>query len=66
MGGTKAGGIKAKETIKAKYGGDYYTKLGKQGGSSHTKGGFKYLAENDPKKLSELSNKGGRISRRTK
>lgn len=34
MAGTKAGGKKAEATIKAKYGDDFYKKLGEMGGTN--------------------------------
>lgn len=40
MAGTKAGGIKAKETNKQKYGDDFYKKIGAMGGKLGKTGGF--------------------------
>ena len=40
MSGTKAGGIKAAATNKAKYGDDFYKRIGQRGGQSGTTGGF--------------------------
>lgn len=40
MAGTKAGAMKAKRTIQAKYGYDYYSKIGAIGGANGTTGGF--------------------------
>lgn len=36
MAGTKTGGSKAAQTIKEKYGEDYYTKIGAMGGKTKT------------------------------
>ena len=62
MAGTKAGGQAAAATNKAKYGADFYAKIGAKGGQNGHTGGF---AANR-----ELARKagaaGGRISRRTK
>jgi len=63
MAGTKAGGLKAKETIKQRHGSDFYTKLGAAGGKVSKKGGF---AAMDKSKLKEITAKGGRNSTRTK
>lgn len=40
MAGTKAGGLKAKETNYKKYGPDFYKKIGSDGGKLGTTGGF--------------------------
>ena len=40
MVGTKAGGLKAAATNKAKYGADFYAKIGSEGGSRGHTGGF--------------------------
>lgn len=62
MAGTKVGGRAAAATNKAKYGPDFYARIGAIGGKKGTTGGF---AANR-----ELARKagaiGGRISRRTK
>lgn len=63
MSGNKIGGLKAAAANKAKDP-DFYKKLGKKGGSAHSKGGFAYLAKNDPEQLRELGAKGGTKSRR--
>lgn len=52
MPGTKEGCKKAAETLKKKYGQDYFKKLGK-------KGALKAL-EKDPERLSKMGKKGGR------
>lgn len=62
MAGTKAGGLKAAETNKRKYGNDWYSRIGKKGGKNGHTGGF---AAN-PELARSAGAKGGRISRRTK
>lgn len=62
MAGTKAGGAKAVATNKAKYGEDYYSRMGKIGGKKGTTGGFYANRE----LAREAGKKGGRISRRGK
>jgi len=62
MAGTVAGGKKAAATNKARYGKDFYKKLGKVGGSKGTTGGF--YADRDL--ASWAGRKGGTISRRKK
>lgn len=62
MAGTVSGGKAAAATNKAKYGKDFYAKIGAKGGKLGRTGGFaanKELAR-------EAGRKGGRISRRTK
>jgi general stress protein YciG len=62
MAGTKAGSIKAKETIKKRYGSDFYAKIGAQGGKKSTTGGFYANRE-----LAKTAGKvGGMISKRGK
>lgn len=62
MAGTKAGGKAAAKTNKAKYGADFYGKIGAIGGRKGKTGGFYANRE-----LARLAGaKGGRISRRTK
>lgn len=60
MGGTRAGGAKAAATNKAKYGEDFYAKIGALGGALGTTGGF-YA---NRKLAREAGRKGGLISRR--
>ena len=60
MAGTKAGGAKAAATNKAKYGADFYSKIGQKGGQNGTTGGF--AANRELAKIA--GQKGGRISRR--
>lgn len=62
MAGTKAGGVKAALTNKAKHGSDFYAKIGAKGGKNGRTGGFAANPE-----LARIAGaKGGRISRRTK
>jgi hypothetical protein len=62
MAGTKAGGQAAAATNKAKYGVDFYAKIGAKGGRLGRTGGF--FANRELARLA--GQKGGRISRRTK
>ncbi len=62
MAGTKAGGMKAAQTNKARHGSDFYAKIGAKGGTMGHTGGFAANRE-----LARLAGaKGGRISRRGK
>lgn len=62
MAGTKQGGQKAAATNKAKYGADFYARIGAQGGKIGRTGGFYANRE-----LARTAGaKGGRISRRSK
>lgn len=62
MAGTKAGGMKAAATNKAKHGANFYAKIGAKGGKNGRTGGFAANPE-----LARIAGaKGGRISRRTK
>lgn len=62
MAGTIAGGKAAAETNKAKYGADFYAKIGAKGGRIGRTGGF-YA---DRELARAAGAKGGRISRRGK
>ena len=62
MSGTKAGGLKARETNLKKHGKDFYKKIGSLGGRNGHTGGF---AAN-PALARIAGARGGRISRRTK
>jgi general stress protein YciG len=62
MAGTKKGGKAAASTNKAKYGADFYAKIGAKGGRLGRTGGF--FA--NPELARKAGAKGGRISRRTK
>ncbi|MCL2869394.1 hypothetical protein FWF48_01120 [Candidatus Saccharibacteria bacterium] len=62
MAGTKAGGLKAAATNKAKYGTAFYAKIGQKGGRLGHTGGFAANPE-----LARIAGaRGGRISRRSK
>jgi len=62
MSGTKAGGMKAASTNKARHGKDFYAQIGKKGGENGHTGGFAANRE-----LARIAGaKGGRISRRRK
>lgn len=60
MSGTKAGGLKAAATNRAKYGKEFYSQIGRKGGQNGHTGGF---AAN-PALARIAGAKGGRISRR--
>ena len=61
MAGTRAGGLKAAATNKARYGSDYFARIGKIGGENGHTGGF---AAN--KALASIAGaKGGAISSRS-
>ena len=62
MAGTKAGGLKAAATNKAKYGKDFYRKAGRKGGKAGNTGGF----ATNPELAKIAGRKGGLISRRGK
>ena len=60
MAGTKAGGIKAAATNRAKYGPEFYARIGQKGGQNGHTGGF---AAN--RALARIAGaKGGRLSKR--
>ena len=62
MAGTKAGGQAAAATNKAKYGSDFYSRIGAEGGKKGHTGGFYANRE-----LARIAGaRGGRISRRVK
>jgi general stress protein YciG len=60
MAGTKAGGQKAADTNKKKYGSDFYARIGKAGGHVGKTGGF--FANRDLAR--KAGARGGRVSRR--
>lgn len=62
MAGTKTGGRNAAATNKAKYGADFYARIGRKGGVKGHTGGFFVNRE-----LARIAGaKGGRVSRRIK
>lgn len=60
MSGTKAGGLKARETNLRKQGKDFYRRIGRIGGKNGHTGGF----ASNPDLARRAGAKGGRISRR--
>ena len=64
MAGTKEGGLHTKETVLAKYGEDYYKKMGSKGGS--VTGIAKGFALFNKEKLLEVSRRGGKNGKRGK
>jgi hypothetical protein len=62
MAGTKEGGARAAATNKAKYGSDFYARIGSSGGKVGRTGGF-YANRDLARKAGAM---GGRISRRGK
>lgn len=60
MAGTKAGGLKTAQTLKAKYGDDYFSKMGRKGGQLGHTGGF----ASNPELAKIAGKKGGSISKR--
>lgn len=60
MAGNRAGGLKAAETNKKKYGEDFYVKMGKKGGLAQVPKGFSM----NPKLASKAGRKGGKNSKR--
>lgn len=61
MAGTKEGGLAAAATNKARYGSDYYARIGAKGGEKGKTGGF--FANRELARIAGA--KGGRISKRT-
>jgi hypothetical protein len=71
MAGTQAGGAKAAQTNKAKYGSDFYASIGAKGGKRGKTGGFASDKKGEDgltgrERARLAGSKGGRISRRTK
>lgn len=62
MSGTKAGGIKARQTNLEKYGRDFYALIGAKGGHNGHSGGFASMSK---ERLKEISIRGGKNSSRT-
>ena len=60
MAGTKAGGMKAAATNRAKYGKEFYARIGQKGGHNGHTGGFYHN-----RALARIAGaKGGRLSKR--
>lgn len=71
MAGTKSGGLSAAKTNKAKYGKDFYKRIGAKGGRIGRTGGFASLKVGtdglDGRERARLVGaKGGKISRKNK
>lgn len=69
MSGTRAGGLKTKAKVIARFGKDYYRQMGHIGGRNGTTGGFACLDTGadgltGPERARVAGAKGGRISRR--
>lgn len=62
MSGTKAGSLKAVQTLKETYGEDYFANLGRKGGKAHVSKGFGRNRD----LVSIAGRKGGKISKRGK
>lgn len=62
MAGTKAGGLAAAKTNKARYGKEFYARIGQVGGKATGMKGFAL----DRERAREAGKKGGTISRRGK
>lgn len=60
MAGTRAGSMKAKQTVYERYGKDFYREIGRIGGRNGHTGGF----ASNPELAREAGRKGGRVSRR--
>ena len=65
MSGTKSGGLKAKQTNTELYGKDWYSKIGKLGGSAEHKGPRGFAAM-PPEKRQAAGRKGGSNGSRSK
>ena len=71
MAGTRAGGLRASQTNKAKYGEDFYANIGREGGKNGTSGGFAsdVIGKDGltgKQRARVVGEKGGKKSRRTK
>ena len=62
MSGTKAGGIKTRETMYKRHGKDFYREIGRKGGQNGHTGGF----ASNPELARKAGAKGGKISKRGK
>lgn len=68
MPGTIEGGKAAAATNKARYGSDFYARIGSRGGKKGTTGGFWYkkYVSGDVDAIRRAGEKGGRVSKRPK
>lgn len=71
MPGTKEGGAKAAATNRAKYGKDFYEKIGSKGGSASGTGGFASTVVGKDgltgkERARVVGSKGGKVGRRKK
>ena len=64
MAGTKAGGTKASQTVKERYGKDFFAKIGAIGGAAKNTKPKGFAA--NPKLARIAGRKGGKVSKRTK
>ena len=69
MSGTKAGGMKAYKTNLKLHGADFYSRIGKKGGSVGSTGGFASMKKGadgltGPERAKICGSKGGKISKR--
>jgi general stress protein YciG len=64
MAGNKIGGVKAAARNKEKYGDDFYSRIGANGGSAPYKGKKGFAA--DPDRARSAGKLGGSISKRTR
>lgn len=69
MSGTRAGGLKTKAKVIARFGKDYYRQMGRIGGRNGTTGGFACLDTGadgltGPERARVAGARGGKISRR--
>lgn len=62
----KAGAIKRRETIKEKYGSDFFKRIGRVGGRRRGRGYFGYLKDTNPELLKKISKRGSEKGHRVK
>ena len=60
----KAGDLKRRDTIKEKYGSDFFKRIGRMGGRKRGRGYFGYLKDTNPEALKELSRRASAKGRR--
>nr|DAX72327.1 MAG TPA: hypothetical protein [Caudoviricetes sp.] len=54
----KAGDLKRRETIKERYGSDFFKRIGRMGGRRRGRGYFGYLKDTNPELLKKISKRG--------